>query len=153
MTYYWKGNLITELKENEVFVFGSNPEGRHGAGAAKQALKFGAQYGKGRGFSGQTYALVTKNLKKNFLEKETGILYDKTGFKSVTKSQIEQNIKELYNFANNNKHLNFLISYKIEYENNKPKKSLNGYNCIEMAEFFCCEDIPNNIIFHESYKI
>ena len=39
--------IITELKPGEIFVFGSNLSGIHGAGAAKQAIKFGAIYGKG----------------------------------------------------------------------------------------------------------
>ena len=51
---------ITELEENEIFVFGSNLAGRHGAGAAKLALdKFGAIYGKGEGLQGQSYAFPT----------------------------------------------------------------------------------------------
>ncbi len=54
---------ITHLKPNEVFVFGSNLAGRHGAGAAKQAMKWGAIYGKGAGRAGQTYALPTKDEK------------------------------------------------------------------------------------------
>jgi len=59
--YYGK---VTELKDNQVFTFGSNPQGRHGMGAAKVAVeKFGAIYGKGRGFAGQSYGLVTKNVK------------------------------------------------------------------------------------------
>ena len=62
----WTGDTITKLEPNYIFVFGSNPEGRHGAGAAKAALKFGAKYGIGRGLQGQTYALVTKNLKEGF---------------------------------------------------------------------------------------
>lgn len=53
--------MIKELKENEVFVFGSNRNGIHGKGAAKQALDFGAQWGTGEGLSGQTYALPTKD--------------------------------------------------------------------------------------------
>jgi len=53
---------ITELKENEIFVFGSNLAGRHGKGAARQALKFGARYWKGFGFSGNTYAIPTKGI-------------------------------------------------------------------------------------------
>lgn len=32
--------VITKLKDDEVFVFGSNLAGRHGKGAAKQALGF-----------------------------------------------------------------------------------------------------------------
>lgn len=52
---------ITELKENEVFVFGSNLSGRHGKGAAKTALTWGAKYGQGIGMWGRTYAIPTKS--------------------------------------------------------------------------------------------
>jgi hypothetical protein len=53
---------ITELKENEIFVFGSNLAGRHGAGAALLAVeKFGAIYGEGKGFMGQSFAIPTKD--------------------------------------------------------------------------------------------
>jgi hypothetical protein len=54
-------NKITHLEPNEVFVFGSNEAGRHGQGAARDALKFGAQYGIGYGISGQTFAIPTKD--------------------------------------------------------------------------------------------
>ena len=40
---------IVKLKENEIFVFGSNLSGRHGKGAAKQALTWGARWGQARG--------------------------------------------------------------------------------------------------------
>ena len=50
--------IITELKENEVFVFGSKPDGNHKSGAAKIAVeKFGARQGLGEGFCGQSYAI------------------------------------------------------------------------------------------------
>lgn len=53
---------ITHLQPNEVFVFGSNLAGRHGKGAAKQALaSFGAVYGQGEGLQGQSYAIPTKD--------------------------------------------------------------------------------------------
>ena len=58
---------ITELKDNEVFVFGSNKAGQHDGGAAKVAYdKFGAIYGIGHGLVGQSYAFPTlgKNLEK-----------------------------------------------------------------------------------------
>lgn len=43
-----------------VFVFGSNLVGRHGLGASKFALEHaGAQYGKGYGPQGNSYALPT----------------------------------------------------------------------------------------------
>ncbi len=52
---------ITQLQDNEVFVFGSNLSGIHGGGAAKTALKWGAKPGLGIGHSGQTYAIPTKS--------------------------------------------------------------------------------------------
>lgn len=53
---------ITTLNRMEVFVFGSNLAGRHGAGAAKYAReKFGAIYGKGIGLQGRSYAIPTKD--------------------------------------------------------------------------------------------
>ena len=51
---------ITDLKPDELFCFGSNTAGRHGAGAARYAmLKFGAKYGVGEGITGQSYAFPT----------------------------------------------------------------------------------------------
>lgn len=53
---------ITELKENEIFVFGSNTAGIHGAGAARLAFeKFGAKWGIGFGLEGQSFAIPSKN--------------------------------------------------------------------------------------------
>lgn len=62
MTYNreYTPEFITELKENEIFVFGSNIHGMHGGGAARVAnLKFGAVMGVGEGLTGQCYALPT----------------------------------------------------------------------------------------------
>ena len=51
---------ISEVKEDEVFVFGSNLEGRHGGGAARVAYdKFGAIWGQGVGLQGRSYGIPT----------------------------------------------------------------------------------------------
>ena len=51
---------ISELAENEIFVFGSNLAGAHGGGAARLAYrKFGAVWGEGVGLHGRTYAIPT----------------------------------------------------------------------------------------------
>jgi len=51
---------ITELKPNEIFVFGSNLAGAHGGGAARLAYnRFGAIMGQGVGLQGQSYAIPT----------------------------------------------------------------------------------------------
>lgn len=53
-------DFITELKPNDIFVFGSNIRGIHGGGAARIAnKKFGAEWGVGEGLMGQCYALPT----------------------------------------------------------------------------------------------
>ncbi|WP_195334345.1 A1S_2505 family phage non-structural protein [Bacteroides salyersiae] len=53
-------NHITELKPNEIFVFGSNLQGYHGGGAARLAMnQWGAVWGQGTGLQGQTYTIPT----------------------------------------------------------------------------------------------
>lgn len=56
------------MKAQDIFVFGSNLAGRHGAGAAKYALqKYGAVYGQGIGRQGHSYAIPTKDAHLNTL--------------------------------------------------------------------------------------
>lgn len=51
---------IDTLRDNEIFVFGSNLAGMHGGGAARVArLRFGAVLGNGVGIQGQSYAIPT----------------------------------------------------------------------------------------------
>lgn len=146
MKFY--NGYIKELNENQIFVFGSNPEGRHGAGTAKIALNnFGALYGNGRGPQGQSYALPTKNLSKGYFEQSSGIRYDRYGLKSISKEQIIENIKELYDYAASRPDKDFLIAYTYEDMN------LNGYTGDEMFEMFSSIEIPNNIVFNDSFSI
>ena len=51
---------IRHLKPNQIFVYGANEAGIHGAGAAKLALQWGAKMGQ-YGFNGQTYGIPTKD--------------------------------------------------------------------------------------------
>lgn len=67
-----------------IFVFGSNLAGRHGAGAAKFALqRHGAVYGIGQGLSGKSYAIPTKN----------------GNIKTLPLSEIEKYVKTFLQFA------------------------------------------------------
>ena len=52
---------ITKLESNQIFVFGSNQGGKHGAGAAKTALGWGAKWGQAEGLQGKTYGIPSKN--------------------------------------------------------------------------------------------
>ena len=107
---------ITELKENEIFVFGSNKKGHHAGGAAKTAVeKFGAIEGQGEGLQGQSYAIPTMGTMKKLSEGVTRFLVfaeknkDKKFF--VTKigcgiaGKNEKNIKKLFE----NKSVNVIL--------------------------------------------
>lgn len=52
----------TQAGNGQVFVFGSNLAGVHGAGAARAAMdRYGAVYGEGVGMTGNSYAIPTKD--------------------------------------------------------------------------------------------
>lgn len=123
-------DYITSLLPNQAFVFGSNSEGIHGGGAARIAhQKFGAIYGKARGLQGQSYAIVTKNLKK--------------GMRSIELSEIEKEVDELLKFATDNPHLEFLVT-RFGCE-------LAGYEEREIGEMFKGKAIPNNVLLPQSF--
>ena len=64
--YSWEKRItpdeITELKDNEIFVFGSNEAGIHGMGASCTAKKWGAKAGEHYGMFGRTFAIPTKDV-------------------------------------------------------------------------------------------
>ena len=123
---------------NTIFVFGSNPEGRHGAGAAKIAREqFGAIYGQGEGLQGNAYALPTKDLR----------VTENRGLRSISESQIIENIKKLYETARQNPDKQFKIAYR-----NTNTASLNGYTGLEMIDMFLkAGPIPTNIVFSKEW--
>ena len=60
---------ISKLRRNQIFVFGSNESGIHGAGAAALAHdKWGATWGQGFGPSGLTFAIPSKDWQINTME-------------------------------------------------------------------------------------
>lgn len=128
---------ITPSKDT-IFVFGSNPEGRHGLGAAKIAKEqFGAIYGQGEGLQGNAYALPTKDLR----------VKDNNSLKSIDENTIINSIKKLYEVAKQNPTKQFKIAYT-----NTTEKSLNGYTGLEIINMFNQAGIaPNNIVFSEEW--
>lgn len=81
---------ISELEENEIFVFGSNLAGAHGGGAARLAYDcFGAVCGEGVGLHGRTYAIPTM---------QGGV------------ETIRPYVDEFIRFAKENAHLTFLVT-------------------------------------------
>lgn len=126
--------MIQNLAPNQVFVFGSNTQGKHGKGAALTAKnKFGAIYGQAEGPQGQSYAIITKDLTKNT-------------HPSRTPEQIKEQIHNLYEYARENPDKEFLVAYSGKGTN------LNAYSNQEMADMFSSEPIPNNIVFEQEFN-
>lgn len=143
---YYEGDITPSA--DTIFVFGSNPEGRHGAGAAAEAVSnFGAKYYQGRGLQGGSYGLVTVNLKAGFKEPKTGITYESAGKRSIRPDQIINNIREMYNVAIANPTKKFKIGYR-----NTISVSLNGYTGFEMMDMFKAAGVvPENVYFSKEW--
>lgn len=106
-------NNIKELKDNEVFVFGSNTQGAHSGGAARFAMNFGAVYGQAFGLQGKTFAIPTVD-------------YTKSGKMSV--SEIKKYADKFLEFALEHKDLKFLVT--------EIGCGIAGFKVEEMAELF-----------------
>jgi len=87
--------LIKKLDSKEVFVFGSNQSGRHGKGAAKTAMGWGAIYGQAEGLQGKTYAIPTK---------------DKSVRRTLSVAEIEPYVQRFIEFARNRPDMDFLVT-------------------------------------------
>jgi hypothetical protein len=85
---------ITSLASNEVFVFGSNLVGIHGAGAARDARAFGAIWGQGEGPQGQCYALPTK----------------RSPHESLTLEEVNEAVQRFIEYADQHHDKQFLIT-------------------------------------------
>jgi hypothetical protein len=94
-----------------VFVYGSNLAGIHGAGAAKQALRWGAKMGRD-GLSGQTYGISTKDHQ----------------IKTLPLDQIRSHVREFLYEAEERPHLEFLVT--------KVGCGLAGYSERQIIPFF-----------------
>lgn len=85
----------TQPKNGEIFVFGSNLAGRHGAGAAKAAkLHFGAVQGIGYGLVNNSFGIPTKD----------------TRIMTLSLSEIKRYIDLFIDFSNKRPHLRFFIT-------------------------------------------
>lgn len=86
---------ITKLNPNEIFVFGSNLSGRHGKGAAKQALTWGAIWGQGAGLQGRTYGIPSKNASIT---------------RTLSVKEIKPFVDDFIQFAKDNQNLIFIVT-------------------------------------------
>lgn len=116
--------IITIIKEKEVFVYGSNQFARHDAGSALAALKFGAKYGDVPiGLLGNSYGIVTKSFNNT----------------PVTLNFIRVQVETLYYFAELRLDLTFYVT--------KIGTALAGFSIEDIADIFKgMKQKPINII-------
>ena len=88
-------NIIKKLKDIDIFIFGSNLSGRHGKGAAKTALGWGAKWGQAKGLQGRTYGIPTK---------------DASIRRTLTIEEIKPFVDEFIEFAKANEKMTFLVT-------------------------------------------
>lgn len=113
--------MITKLKPDQIFVFGSNLKGNHAGGAAYQAWKdFGAENGVGEGLTGQSYAFPT--LTRDFEQRDHIAL--------------QLSVDRLKSCALENPDKEFLLT--------KVGTGIAGYNESYIDSLF--ENLPNNIV-------
>ncbi|ULB33680.1 MULTISPECIES: A1S_2505 family phage non-structural protein [Proteiniphilum] len=114
---------ISDLKENEIFVYGSNLEGNHRGGAALTAYKkFGAVWGKGTGLQGQSYGIPT--------------MHGGT-------EEIKPYVEEFIDFAIANPELTFLVT--------RVGCGIAGFRDSEIAPLFSRAADISNIMLPESF--
>ena len=103
-------DFITQLGDNQIFVFGSNLAGKHNGGGAKIALeKFGAIYGEAVGIQGQSYAIPTLD----------------ANFQKIDLTEIRFYIDIFFQFAYNHPQYEFLVT--------KIGCGIAGYDISEIA--------------------
>lgn len=109
-------------KPGNVFVFGSNREGRHGKGAALVARKkYGAIYGQASGLQGMSYGIITKELRPNYPK--------------VTLSEVALGVQQFLDFTREN--------LDIEFDVTKIGCGLAGFNEDDIRSLF--SDVPSNV--------
>jgi hypothetical protein len=119
--------IIRFLEPNQIFVFGSNYAGRHGAGAAKLAwAKFGAKMGVGMGLTGQTYAIATKDRR----------------IRTLPLPKISVQVDRFIRFAKTHPEFEFLVT--------KIGCGLAGLNVSDIAPMFK-GDLPSNVVLPQDF--
>lgn len=126
MKFFFTPDKIGILASNEVFVYGANEAGIHGAGAAKLALKWGAKIGA-YGFNGRTYGIPTKSTK----------------IKTLPRAKIGAHVDEFLLFAIEHPDHVFLVT--------QIGCGLAGFKVRDMAPLFRRALLIKNIVLPESF--
>jgi hypothetical protein len=135
--------FVTKLKPNEIFVYGSNVEGRHGKGAAKCAFGdyphklntigkwaiYGVAKGYMQGLQGASYAIITKELRAHK--------------PAITIEQIKSQVNQFLLWASEHPEVECLVTLF--------GCSLAGFKVSEIAKLFSDVDIPANVALPQEF--
>lgn len=156
-TFYYLNNVYP-LREEEVFVFGSNLDGYHGAGGAGFASwGYGPKPDYSKWPDGKKGLWNVKGCVEGFQEGTEGKSYaiptivSPGKHKSMPLDDIKKSVDRFYSYARMHPQYRFIISWKDD-------KLMNGYL---PEQFFSVwtktatdaifdEEIPKNVIFHKS---
>ena len=120
---------IQELKENQIFVFGSNMNGNHAGGAARLAVeRFGAIMGRAEGIQGQSYAIPT-------LDED---------MEKVTEEDLINYLGNLRHFANEHPEKEFLLT--------AIGTGIAGFDTNYMAYMVLRANLPGNVTIPEEFS-
>lgn len=112
----------------EIFVFGSNLSGYHGAGSAKQAYMYhGAIWNDGEGLQGDSYALPTKGYNITFMPL----------------ANVRKYVNRFLVFAKNNPELQFKVT--------RIGCGLAGFKDEDIAPLF--NEAPDNCSFDDEWYL
>lgn len=120
--------MTSEIEKDTrpVFVFGSNLQGIHRSGAAKDAMeKYGAIFGQGEGIQGNCYALPTK----------------RTPWVSLSLDEIREHVGVFLEYATKNSTTQFNVT--------KVGCGLAGYSSKDIAPMFYAA--PENCWMHRDW--
>lgn len=110
-----------------IFVFGSNRQGRHGKGAAKYAEDhWGAVYGRGEGRQGESYAIPTKD----------------TPYTTLRLEEIQAHVTTFLEYARRHPRIKFLVT--------EIGCGLAGYDPKHIAPLFA--GAPANCVFTDGFR-
>jgi hypothetical protein len=117
---------MAKRKPKQVFVFGSNEAGIHGAGAAQFALEnCGAELYQGVGMAGDSYAIPTKD----------------TNIKTLPLKQIRKYVDQFLRYTAENPKVDFFVT--------RIGCGLAGYTDIDIAPMF--DGAPRNCILPKGW--
>ena len=120
---------IQELKENQIFVFGSNMNGNHAGGPARLAVeKFSAIIGQAEALQGQSYAIPT-------LDKD---------MEKVTEEDLITYLGNLRNFANEHPEKEFLLT--------AIGTGIAGFDTNYMAYMALRANLPDNVTIPKEFS-